>query len=98
METITAKTPWKDYLGELPFHLDYFPASLTPLQVPLPLPHRPPLIRPGQPPWAQLTSHLPGEAFLVLSAVDNPALLFPLSHVSSPLPGAQEMLRKYLLA
>ena len=28
METITAKTPWKDYLGELPFHLDYFDGTL----------------------------------------------------------------------
>ena len=28
METITAKTPWKDYLGEVPMHLDYFEGSM----------------------------------------------------------------------
>lgn len=28
MENITAKTPWKDHLGEVPFHLDYFKGSM----------------------------------------------------------------------
>lgn len=28
MESITAKTPWKDHLGEVPFHLDYFEGSM----------------------------------------------------------------------
>ncbi|MBR7076011.1 MAG: AMP-binding protein [Lachnospiraceae bacterium] len=28
METITAKTPWKDHLGDLPFHLDYFEGTM----------------------------------------------------------------------
>ncbi len=28
MEKITAKTPWKDHLGEVPFHLDYFEGSM----------------------------------------------------------------------
>ena len=28
MSTITAKTPWKDYLGELPMHLDYFEGTM----------------------------------------------------------------------
>ena len=28
METITAKTPWKDYLGDVPMHLDYFEGSM----------------------------------------------------------------------
>ncbi len=28
MENITAKTPWKDHLGEVPFHLDYFDGSM----------------------------------------------------------------------
>ena len=28
MENITAKTPWKDHLGEVPFHLDYFEGSM----------------------------------------------------------------------
>jgi len=28
MSEITAKTPWKDHLGEVPFHLDYFQGSM----------------------------------------------------------------------
>ena len=28
MENIKAKTPWKDHLGEVPFHLDYFEGSM----------------------------------------------------------------------
>lgn len=28
MAEITAKTPWKDYLGDLPMHLDYFEGSM----------------------------------------------------------------------
>ena len=28
MENITAKAPWKDHLGEVPFHLDYFEGSM----------------------------------------------------------------------
>ncbi|CCX71691.1 aMP-dependent synthetase and ligase [Firmicutes bacterium CAG:555] len=28
MENITAKPPWKDHLGEVPFHLDYFEGSM----------------------------------------------------------------------
>ena len=28
METITAKTPWKDHLNGLPFHLDYFQGTM----------------------------------------------------------------------
>ena len=28
METITAKTPWKDYMGDVPMHLDYFEGSM----------------------------------------------------------------------
>ncbi len=28
METITAKTPWKDHLGDVPMHLDYFDGSM----------------------------------------------------------------------
>ena len=28
METITAKTPWKDYLGDLPMHLEYFQGTM----------------------------------------------------------------------
>ena len=28
MDNITAKTPWKDHLGEVPFHLDYFEGSM----------------------------------------------------------------------
>ena len=28
MQTITAKTPWKDYLGDLPLHLDYFDGTM----------------------------------------------------------------------
>ena len=28
MENITAKTPWKDHLGEVTFHLDYFEGSM----------------------------------------------------------------------
>ncbi len=28
MSTITAKTPWKDYLGDVPMHLDYFEGSM----------------------------------------------------------------------
>ena len=28
IENITAKTPWKDHLGEVPFHLDYFEGSM----------------------------------------------------------------------
>ncbi|MCQ2512214.1 MAG: AMP-binding protein [Lachnospiraceae bacterium] len=28
MEQITAKTPWKDHLGVLPFHLDYFEGTM----------------------------------------------------------------------
>ncbi len=28
MENITAKTPWKAHLGEVPFHLDYFEGSM----------------------------------------------------------------------
>jgi len=27
-EQITAKTPWKDHLGELPFHLDYYDGTM----------------------------------------------------------------------
>ena len=28
MEKITAKTPWKDYMGEVPMHLDYFEGTM----------------------------------------------------------------------
>ncbi len=28
METITAKTPWEPYMGDLPMHLDYFEGSM----------------------------------------------------------------------
>ena len=28
MENITAKTPWKDHLGILPFHLEYFQGTM----------------------------------------------------------------------
>ena len=28
MSQITAKTPWKDYMGEVPMHLDYFDGSM----------------------------------------------------------------------
>jgi len=28
METITAKTPWKAYMGDVPMHLDYFEGSM----------------------------------------------------------------------
>ena len=28
MEKITAKTPWKDYLGDVPMHLEYFEGSM----------------------------------------------------------------------
>lgn len=28
METITAKTPWKDHLGDVPMHLDYFRGTM----------------------------------------------------------------------
>ncbi len=28
METITAKTPWKEYMGDVPMHLDYFEGSM----------------------------------------------------------------------
>lgn len=28
MNTITAKTPWKDYLGDLPMHLNYFEGTM----------------------------------------------------------------------
>ena len=28
MEAITAKTPWKDYMGDVPMHLDYFDGSM----------------------------------------------------------------------
>ena len=28
MSEITAKTPWKDYMGDVPMHLDYFEGSL----------------------------------------------------------------------
>ena len=28
METITAKTPWKDYMGDVPMHLNYFEGSM----------------------------------------------------------------------
>lgn len=28
METITAKTPWKDYMGDVPMHLEYFEGSM----------------------------------------------------------------------
>lgn len=28
MQTITAKTPWKDYMGDVPMHLDYFQGSM----------------------------------------------------------------------
>ena len=28
MDMITAKTPWKDYLGDVPMHLDYFEGSM----------------------------------------------------------------------
>ena len=28
METITTKTPWKDYMGDVPMHLDYFDGSM----------------------------------------------------------------------
>lgn len=75
-----------------------------PLQGPFPVTRRLPLIRTGQLPWAQLKCPLPGEAFLVLPgcfrrAVDNPAILFTLSHdVSNPVPGARKILSKYLLA
>jgi len=27
-DPITAKTPWKDYLGDLPFHLNYYDGTL----------------------------------------------------------------------
>ena len=26
---ITAKTPWKDHLGDVPMHLDYFEGSMS---------------------------------------------------------------------
>lgn len=28
MTEITAKTPWKDYMGDLPMHIDYFEGSM----------------------------------------------------------------------
>ena len=28
MDTVTAKTPWKDYLGDVPMHLEYFEGTL----------------------------------------------------------------------
>ena len=28
MNEITAKTPWKEHLGDMPFHLDYFEGSM----------------------------------------------------------------------
>lgn len=28
MDTVTAKTPWKEHLGELPFHLEYFEGTM----------------------------------------------------------------------
>lgn len=28
MNTVTAKTPWKEYLGDLPMHLDYFEGAM----------------------------------------------------------------------
>lgn len=28
MEKITAKTPWKDYMGDVPMHIDYFEGSM----------------------------------------------------------------------
>ncbi len=28
MDKITAKTPWKDYMGEVPMHIDYFEGSM----------------------------------------------------------------------
>ncbi len=28
MENVTAKTPWKDYMGDVPMHLDYFEGSM----------------------------------------------------------------------
>ncbi len=28
MEKITAKTPWKDYMGDVPMHIDYFDGSM----------------------------------------------------------------------
>ena len=28
MNTITAKAPWKNHLGDVPFHLDYFDGSM----------------------------------------------------------------------
>ena len=28
MQTITAKTPWKDYLGDVPMYLDYFRGTM----------------------------------------------------------------------
>ncbi len=28
METITAKTPWKDHMGDIPMHLDYFNGTM----------------------------------------------------------------------
>ena len=28
MREITAKTPWKDYMGDVPMHIDYFQGSM----------------------------------------------------------------------
>ena len=28
MSEITAKMPWKDYVGEVPLHMDYFDGSM----------------------------------------------------------------------
>ena len=28
MDKITAKTPWKDYMGDVPMHIDYFDGSM----------------------------------------------------------------------
>ena len=28
MNEVTVKTPWKEHLGEMPFHLDYFEGSM----------------------------------------------------------------------
>ena len=28
MSEVTAKTPWKDYMGDVPMHIDYFDGSM----------------------------------------------------------------------
>ena len=50
METITAKTPWEPFMGEVPMHLDYFRGSMFEAvekialeHPPLPLWARPPV-------------------------------------------------------